>query len=80
MIMIIAVDLGLAGPQAVSVVHRRDALHHREKKKAAPEDAAFVILFLLGFDFKFPRSGLVQLIVDRFLRTREPVNSKVTQK
>ena len=65
MIMIIAVDLGLAGPQAVSVVHRRDALHHREKKKAAPEDAAFMILFLLGFDFKFPRSGLVQLVIDQ---------------
>jgi hypothetical protein len=65
MIMIIAVDLGLAGPQAVSVVHRRDALHHREKKKAAHEDAAFMILFLLGFDFKFPRSGLVQLLLHR---------------
>ena len=48
MIMIIAVDLGLVGPQAVSGAHRRNALHHREKKKAAPEDAAFMILFLLG--------------------------------
>jgi len=28
------------------------------KAKAAPEDAAFIVLFLLGF--KLPRSGLVQ--------------------
>jgi hypothetical protein len=26
--LLIAVDLGLVGPQAVSVVNRRDALHH----------------------------------------------------
>jgi hypothetical protein len=32
-IMIIAVDLGLAGPQAVSSVDRRGALHHRDKNK-----------------------------------------------
>jgi hypothetical protein len=30
------------------------------KTKAAPEDTAFIVLFLLGF--KFPRSGLVQHI------------------
>jgi hypothetical protein len=53
----IVVDLGLVGPQAVSTVHRRDEIIETNKK-AAPEDAAFMVLFLLGF--KFPRSGLVQ--------------------
>jgi hypothetical protein len=33
------------------------------KTKAAPEDTAFIVLFLLGF--KFPRSGLVQLVIDQ---------------
>ena len=65
--MIIAVDPGLAGLQAVSSVDRRDALYRRGKIKAAPEDAAFMVLFLLGF--KLPRSGLVQLVIDRL----EPV-------
>jgi len=35
--MIIAVDLGLVGPQAVSVVNRRDTLHHRDKKRPHPK-------------------------------------------
>jgi hypothetical protein len=32
-IMIFSVDPGLAGPQAVSSVGRRNALHHRDKNK-----------------------------------------------
>jgi hypothetical protein len=56
--MIFSVDPGLAGPQAVSSVDRRNDLTIGTKIKAAPEDAAFMVLILLGF--KFPRSGLVQ--------------------
>ena len=64
MIMITAVDLGLAGPQAVSVVHRRDALHHREKEKGRTRRCRLYDSVFIGFDFKFPRSGLVQLVIE----------------
>jgi hypothetical protein len=46
---IIAVDPGLAGPQAVSSVDRKNALQHRDKTKTTPEDAACMVLFLFSF-------------------------------
>jgi hypothetical protein len=49
--MIISVDLGLVGPQAVCTVGRRGAFIIETKIKAAPEGAAFMLLLLLGFDF-----------------------------